>query len=176
MAANIIKETTSTTGTGSLTLTGAIDEGQTFNTAYGLNRHFPYFAKDSTADTWECGWGHLSGTTTLVRDKITDTSSNGTTAFNFANAPDVYVSQSEQTSYVSPPAIYTGQRRVRCGNSMLTGVTSGLLNERFTGSPFWLQRGGLCTGATVYVTAGQTSAVLYMGIYEVDQFRVMTDF
>lgn len=90
MLANKVKETTSTTGAGSFTTTGAVAGFQTFNNAFGLNQRFAYWALDETANTWETGIGYLSGTTTLVRETVLDNSSGGATAINFANAPSLF--------------------------------------------------------------------------------------
>ncbi len=44
MLANRVKETTTTTGTGSFTTAGAVASFQTFNTAFGEYRRFTYWA------------------------------------------------------------------------------------------------------------------------------------
>jgi len=114
MFANRVKETTSTTGTGSFTTTGAVSGFETFNTAFGLNFRFTYWARDETANTWETGIGYLSGATTLVREAIEDNSSDGTTAINFANAPSLFCGGSESSLVSLAHA---------CNNSILPGYT-----------------------------------------------------
>jgi hypothetical protein len=67
-----VMETSTTTGTGDITLAGAVTGYQTFNTAFGLNVFTDYAivgvdGSGVPTGQWECGEGFLSGTTTLVR-------------------------------------------------------------------------------------------------------------
>lgn len=84
-----VKDTSSTGGTGNLTLSGsATAPYRTFNAAFGTGVYFPYAIKNSS--DWEEGWGHLSASTTFVRDIVTD-SSNAGAAVNWpASAIDIY--------------------------------------------------------------------------------------
>ena len=77
--ADRVKETTSTTGTGDLTLLGAVSSFQSFNNAFGLNVKFYYCIQDVNGTNVEVGSGHLSGTTTLVRDTVDWSIISGTT-------------------------------------------------------------------------------------------------
>lgn len=84
-----VRESTSTTGTGDITLAGAPTGFQSFNAAYGTSVQFDYCIVSATGTEWEVGEGHLSAATTLVRDTIHD-SSNAGAAVNFsAGAKDV---------------------------------------------------------------------------------------
>lgn len=89
--ADRVKETTTTTGTGNATLAGAVDASyQTFNTAFGVGPSFYYEIAHQSAAEAETGIGHLSGSTTLVRDSVL-TSSNGGALVNFsAGTKDVF--------------------------------------------------------------------------------------
>lgn len=67
--ADRVKDTTTTTGVGSMTLSGTAPTGyQSFNAAFGLNVSF-YYCIELSAE-WEAGVGHLSAATTLVRDTV----------------------------------------------------------------------------------------------------------
>lgn len=71
LVAPLVRETTTTTGTGNLTLAGVPDAVfRTFNAAFGLNRVFHYFIFDDTNNAWEDGEGYLTNSTTLVRARI----------------------------------------------------------------------------------------------------------
>lgn len=89
--AAFVKDTSSTGGTGNLTLSGsATAPYRTFNSAFGTGVYFPYAIKNST--DWEEGWGHLSASTTFVRDVVT-ASSNSNAAVNWpASSVDIYCS------------------------------------------------------------------------------------
>jgi len=82
--ANVVHETTSTTGTGNITV-AAEDGRQTFNDAFvtGGSDVFNYFIMNRDAAEWEVGTGHLSDATTLVRDTVIK-SSNADALVNFS--------------------------------------------------------------------------------------------
>ena len=72
-----VKETVSAGGTGNLTLSGADGTDRiTANAAFGTDFPFRYFIEDG--NDRESGWGHLSASTTLVRDAIIETLVSGT--------------------------------------------------------------------------------------------------
>jgi len=70
--ADRVLETSTTTGTGAITLAGAVAGFRTFNTGLGLNILTDYVIEGVDASNvptgeWETGVGYLSGATTLVR-------------------------------------------------------------------------------------------------------------
>jgi hypothetical protein len=78
-----VKETTSTTGTGTLTLAGAVAGFQSF-TAIGNGNTTYYTIIDSTTNAWEVGVGtYTSSGTTLSRDSVLE-SSNSNNLVNLA--------------------------------------------------------------------------------------------
>ena len=96
-----IKETSTTSGTGTLTLAGAASGFRSFADIGNGNTTY-YAIVDSVANTWEVGIGTytLSGTT-LARNTILSNSSGTTAAINFAaNSKDVFV------TYPSDKAVY----------------------------------------------------------------------
>src|SRR5690606_34296724 len=82
--ANLIHETSTTTGTGNLTLAN-INGKNNFNTAFGTggSNVFDYFISNQSAAEWERGTGHMSDATTLVRDTVIE-STNSNNAVNFS--------------------------------------------------------------------------------------------
>jgi hypothetical protein len=90
--ADRVKDTTTTTGTGSITLAGSAPTGfRTFASAYGAAAaRIPYVI--AAGSEWEVGIGILSGSTTLARSRVL-ASSNAGAAVNFsAGTKDVFVS------------------------------------------------------------------------------------
>jgi len=81
---DLVHETTTSTGTGNLTVTSESGK-RTFNTAFGTggSNLFDYFISHRTAAEWEIGTGHLSASTTFVRDTVIS-SSNANAAVNFS--------------------------------------------------------------------------------------------
>lgn len=90
-----IKETTTTTGTGNITLAGAVSQFRSFSSVFasgaaGVYDPIYYAIVGQTGTEWEVGKGYLSNATTLVRD-VVFTSSNANAAVNFsAGTKDVF--------------------------------------------------------------------------------------
>lgn len=85
--ADRVMETSTTTGTGDITLAGAVTGYRTFNAAIGTNITFDYaiVAVDGSgvpSGEWEVGKGYLSGSTTLVR--ALPESGSASTPINFS--------------------------------------------------------------------------------------------
>ena len=78
-----VRETTTTTGTGTITLAGAATSFQSFNAAFGVGPSFEYCVSSPGGAEWEIGVGHLSASTTLVRDSVS-ASSNANALVNFS--------------------------------------------------------------------------------------------
>ncbi len=93
---NRVHETSTTTGTGNITLAGAVSAMQSFNSAFGLNRRFTYWI-DNGGTEWETGIGYLSGTTTLVRETPKDGSASTPVSFT-GGALDVFVAANQSQS------------------------------------------------------------------------------
>lgn len=87
-----VKETSTTSGTGTLTLAGAATGYRSFADIGNGNSTY-YTIVDNTANTWEVGIGtYTSSGTTLSRDTVISNSSGTTAKINFAaNSKDVFV-------------------------------------------------------------------------------------
>jgi hypothetical protein len=70
-----VHETTATTGTGALTLGGAVQDFQSFNTAF-VNGQDVYYTIYGGVD-WEVGKGTFTSPSTLSRDQVFDSSNAG---------------------------------------------------------------------------------------------------
>ena len=68
--ADRVRETTSTTGTGSLTLAGAASGFQSFSAGVGTGNDTHYCVTDPATGAWEVTAGNLSGSTTLTRGTL----------------------------------------------------------------------------------------------------------
>jgi hypothetical protein len=89
--ADRVRETTTTTGTGTVTLLGAVSGFQSFS-AIGTANTCYYTIADQSGTNWEVGQGtYTASGTTLSRDTILS-SSNAGSAVNFgAGTKDVFV-------------------------------------------------------------------------------------
>lgn len=96
--ADRVKETTTSTGTGSITLSGTAPTGfRTFATAFGAgDSSVSYCITDAATGAWEVGKGTFNGTTGLTRDLVRS-SSNSDALVNFAaGTKDVFVTASAE--------------------------------------------------------------------------------
>lgn len=85
-----VKETTTTTGTGNITLAGAVSQFQSFSSRYAVGAPFYYAIVGQSGTEWEVGVGTLSGATTLVRTTVLE-SSNADAAVNLsAGTKDIF--------------------------------------------------------------------------------------
>ena len=85
------QETTSTTGTGSFTLTGAVLGYQTFLAGIGNGNRTYYTAVEQASSNWEIGIGSLSSGTTLSRDTIIASSNAGAIVTFGSGVKNVFV-------------------------------------------------------------------------------------
>lgn len=85
-----VKETSTSTGTGNITLAGAVAQFVSFFSWFAINDWFYYAIVSQTGTEWEVGYGYLSNATTLVRSIVFE-SSNANTFVNFsAGTKDVF--------------------------------------------------------------------------------------
>ncbi len=84
ISADRVKETTATTGTGALSLSGTASATyRTFASQCAVGDTIEYVAVHESANEWECGVATYSATNTLTRTTVLD-GSNGASAVNFS--------------------------------------------------------------------------------------------
>lgn len=89
--ADRVKDSTTTTGTASLTITGtAPPQFIAFATAYAVGDTIPYAVVGQTGSEWEVGLGTLANTTTITRDQIFSSSNANTIVTFSAGTKDVF--------------------------------------------------------------------------------------
>ena len=90
VVADRVQETSTTSGTGTLTLSGAVVGFQTFSTAIGNGNTTFYTIYDPTVYDWEVGIGTV-GAGTLARTTVLSNSAGTTSPISFAgNAKFVF--------------------------------------------------------------------------------------
>jgi hypothetical protein len=86
-----VKETTTTTGTGAITLAGAVSSFETFGAGVGNSNTTYYAIVHQTANEFEVGLGTLDGTSANLTRTTVISSSNSDAAVNFsAGTKDVF--------------------------------------------------------------------------------------
>ena len=93
LVADRVKDSTATTGTGSITLANAPPSGfRSFATAFSANTQVCYCIQDQSAGpNWEIGFGTFNGTTGLTRDTVLASSNAGALVNFTSGACDVFV-------------------------------------------------------------------------------------
>lgn len=76
-----VKETTATTGTGTVTLAGAVTGFRTFSSVMATSDTCYYVIVDEATGDWETGLGTLASSTTLSRSVIASSNSNALVSF-----------------------------------------------------------------------------------------------
>lgn len=96
--ADRVQETTTTTGTGAITLSGTAPAGrQTFAAGFGAGSSFVgYCIQGQTPGEWEVGKGTFNGTTTLTRDVVRSSSNSGALVNFSAGTKDVFCATSSE--------------------------------------------------------------------------------
>jgi hypothetical protein len=137
-----VKETSTTTGTGTLTLGGAATGFQSFAVIGNGNTTY-YAIVDSNAGTWEVGIGTytVSGTT-LSRDTVLESSNSGSLVNFDAGAKDVFVTYPAEKAVSLDDAQTITNKTINGANNTISNVS---LSTGVTGT-LPLANGG--TGAT----------------------------
>lgn len=114
-----VQETSATTGTGTLTLAGAVTGYQSFATAYPGASAVVFYCITNAAGAWEVGYGTytLSGTT-LSRTTITASSNSGS-AVSFTGTLSVF----NTLSAYALLSVINGGINAQTGTSYATGAT-----------------------------------------------------
>ena len=93
-----VKETTTTTGTGALTLGGAVTGFETFGTGVGNSNTTYYAVTLGGSAEFEVGLGTLNSDSTTITRTTVISSSNSDNAVNSTNSSHVLVTDNENTN------------------------------------------------------------------------------
>lgn len=98
-----IKEITATTGTGTITLTGAVTGFKAFSSVMTTSDTCYYTIANNTSGEWEVGLGTLASSTTLARTTVY-ASSNSDTLVNFgAGNKEVFITLPADRALIADP-------------------------------------------------------------------------
>ena len=128
--ADRVQETSTTSGTGTLTLAGASSGYKTFSSGVGNGNTTYYVAYDQTAQVWEIGQGTV-GAGTLSRDTVTANSSGTTAKISFTGNTLTVWCDYTATQAVPQDLLGNGfAPQIRASNGLL--VTSQTVSQNYT--------------------------------------------
>jgi hypothetical protein len=136
IVANRIKETTPTTGTGTLSLAGAATGYRPFSSVMASNDTCIYCVTDNTS--WEVGIGTFAAAPTLARTMVLSSSNAGSAVSFGAGSKDIFITQAAERMTV--PELTTDPAVPASGNYFYTRQLAG----RFV--PRWIGPSGVDTG------------------------------
>jgi len=168
--ADRVKETTATTGQGTITLAGAVTGFQSFSVVGDGNTTFYTIAGQGTAE-WEVGIGtYTASGTTLSRDTVLASSAGAPTKTTFsAGVKDVFVTYpAGRSAYANGSTLVAAGVGASAGQllygsatdtfSLLAAGTSGqVLTSSGAGAPAWTDQSGLTVGSAGTVTTTVSS-------------------
>jgi hypothetical protein len=134
-----VQETTSTEGTGTLTLGGAVTGFQTFSSAIG-NTNTTYYAISSDSSEFEIGIGTV-GAGTLARTTILASSNGGNAVSLSAGTKNVFC------TYPAGKSLYTDAS----GNAIALGTLASATLTNATGLPISTGVSGLGTNVATFL-------------------------
>ena len=122
-----VKSSTTTTGTGTITLGAAAIGFQAFSVIGDGNTTY-YTIVDTVNGTWEVGIGtYTSSGTTLSRDTVLESSNSGSLVSFAAGSKDVFVAYPAERAviggmgYVENAATVTQSSTINAGNNAISG-------------------------------------------------------
>lgn len=128
-----VKETTATTGTGTLTLAGAVTGFQSFSSALS-NADTTYYAIfESSTGAWEVGLGTFTSSgTTLSRDTILESSNAGSAINLTAGAAEVFITQpAEKAVYLDANGYIFASDGRNLTNLNASNISSGTIGDAY---------------------------------------------
>lgn len=144
-----VKETSTTTGTGTFTLAGAATGFQSFSVIGNGNTTF-YTIVDSAAGAWEVGIGtYTSSGTTLSRDTVLESSNSGSLVNFGSGSKDVFV------TYPAERAVIGGKGLIENSATITENVTVTTGNNAISAGPVTIS-----DGVTVTVPDGSVWTIV----------------
>jgi hypothetical protein len=144
-----VKETTVTTGTGTITLAGAVSGFQSFSAIGNANVTYYAIVGQSPSTEWEVGIGtYTSSGTTLSRDTVLESSNSGSLVNFAAGTKDVFVT-------------YPAEYAVVASNNFGTSGQVLTSNGANVAATFQTAAGGL-TGFTAAESTAAPNATVYV--------------
>lgn len=117
-----VRETTASTGSGDLTLAGAVSKFRAFAAGVSVGDRFVYGLQHQSAEEWEVGLATLTNATTLTRECVLASSNGGNLVPLSAGTKDVFLTSSAADATINALAWFgdgsDGNQTYGAGNSL----------------------------------------------------------
>lgn len=144
IVADRVRESSATTGTGTLTLSGAPLGYQTFSTAIGNGNTTYYAISNPGVNEWEVGIGTV-GAGTLARTTVIASSTGSLVSFT-AGGKDVFVTYPAQAAVFAGNAVTLTNKAISGSTNTLSNIgNSSLVNSSLTVGSTNIALGGTAT-------------------------------
>ena len=152
VVADRVRESSTTTGTGSMTLAGAVIGYQSFGSAIGAGNTTYYTISNPGVNEWEVGIGTV-GSGTLARTTVLASSTGGTAVSFTAGSKDVFVTYPAEGAVFADNAITLTNKTISGSSNTLSNIG----NSSLTNSKVTIGSTDVSLGATATTLAGLTS-------------------
>lgn len=146
--ADRVRETTTTTGTGSIALAGAVTGYQSFSSVLITGDTTYYCVADQGGANWEVGIGTFTSPSTLARTTILSSSNSGSIVTFTTGSKDVFIT--EPAAALTAPIISGGT----IDNSVIGGITPAAATVSS------LTLGGYANNKKIFETANNYLTIL----------------
>ena len=161
MLAINVQESTTTTGTGDITLAGVSEDGRTFTSQFAVDSPLFYFIDDRSGN-WEHGIGVLSSSTILVRTTFISSSTGSSVNFS-AGTKQVF--NGYPSSSIVKPKLESG-RRIVSPHITDTDTSSNISTSRQTYSPFIVEQEVTFDSIGVSISIASSTGTFHLALYE----------
>jgi len=168
ITADRVKDTSTTTGTGNITVSGSAPLGyRTFSTVLSVGDTFYYCVQGQASAEWEIGIGTYASTNQFARTTVLSSSASGSAVSFSSGTKNVFITlAASKTLQLGPSDGPTaGSVPYGTGSTLAytaAGTSGQVLTSGGSGAPTWTSVGGTGTVTSVNVSGG-TTGLTYSG-------------
>jgi len=162
ITADRVKDTSTTTGTGNITVSGSAPFGyRTFSTVLSVSDTFYYCIQGQGTSEWEVGLGTYSSANVFARTTVLSSSNSGSAVSFLSGTKNVFITlAAAKTLQIGPSSTpVAGSVPYGTGATLAysaVGTAGQVLTSAGSGAPTWTSVGGTGTVTSVAVSGGAT--------------------
>jgi hypothetical protein len=162
ITADRVKDTSTTTGTGNITVSGSAPFGyRTFSTVLSVGDTFYYAIQGQATAEWEIGVGTYASTNQFARTTVLASSASGSAVSFSSGTKNVFITLAATRTLQLGPSDGPTAGSVPYGTGSTLAYTAAgtagqLLSSNGAGAPTWVTAGGTGTVTSVNVSGGTT--------------------